>query len=137
MQVDSLGTGIPDAVEAAWCASAGVPDSMQANVVTVQDALDPGSYATLMAPAGINFANVRSEENPSPDDAAVNTEFGFGFLDFDLHGPLCRPACDHPVDSAGVGHRRHALLAATATRRMIRSPTGFPGATTHRPIPAP
>ena len=80
VQVCTDGSGIPDAVEAANAAAAGVPDSTQANVVTVQDGPDPNSYVTLEAPTGISFTNVRSVENPSPDDAPVQTEFGFGFF---------------------------------------------------------
>ena len=86
VQVCTDGSGIPDAVEAANAAAAGVPDSTQANVVTVQDAVSSTSYVTLSAPDGISFTNVLSEVNPSPVDAPVQTEFGFGFFSFDLTG---------------------------------------------------
>ena len=86
VQVCTDGSGIPDAVEAANPAAAGVADSTQANVVTVQDALETNSYITLSAPDGISFTNVLAEVNPSPADVPAQTEFALGFFSFDLTG---------------------------------------------------
>ncbi len=80
-QVDSDGDGVPDADSNL---SAGT--TKVANIATVPDALNQNAFLTLVAPQGLSFGDVRSVENPSPDDAPVITEFGLGFLDFNLTG---------------------------------------------------
>ena len=89
VQTDSDSDGIPDESEDVNGGDAnldGTPDSQQSNVVTVPDALNQNSFVTFVAPAGVSFQAMRPEENPSPDDAPVATQFGLGFFDFTLVG---------------------------------------------------
>ena len=91
VQTDSDGDGIPDADETVNGGDAnqdGTPDSQQSNVVTVPDALNQNSFVTFVASKGVSFEGTRPEENPSPDDAPVATQFGLGFFDFRLNGIL-------------------------------------------------
>jgi CSLREA domain-containing protein len=88
---DNDGDGVPDDTEnhgpnGGDANFDGKQDSQQDNVATLPDELNSNGFITLVAPNGLSFQNVRSLENPSPDDAPVQTEFGLGFLDFTVAG---------------------------------------------------
>jgi CSLREA domain-containing protein len=90
IQQDTDGDGIPDAVEAAGPNNGdgnddGIPDSQEANVVTLPDAVD-GQYVTFSAPVGTTFSNVSALTNPSPADAPSDAAFSFGLFSFTLSG---------------------------------------------------
>ena len=59
----------------------GVPDSQQANVASLQNAID-GRYVTLISPAGTRLADVLAAANPSPGDAPVGIDFPLGFFSY-------------------------------------------------------
>ena len=63
---DSDDDGVSDANEN----GAGGDFSQQANVVTIPDSTDASRFVALSLPAGLEFRDARSLENPSPDDRA-------------------------------------------------------------------
>ena len=59
----------------------GIPDSTQANVASLPNAVD-GSYVTLVSLNGTSLAGVRAVENPSPRDVPAAVAFPVGLLEF-------------------------------------------------------
>ncbi|MFQ5858245.1 MAG: hypothetical protein ACE5LU_21795 [Anaerolineae bacterium] len=63
----------------------GIPDSQQANVTSLPNAVD-GRYVTLVSPPGTNLVNVQAVGNPSPADAPAGVTFPIGFFQFTVQG---------------------------------------------------
>jgi PKD repeat protein len=61
----------------------GIPDSRQANVASLPNAVDD-QYVTLVSPDGTVLVELSSTENPSPDNIPAYTAFPLGFLGFSI-----------------------------------------------------
>ncbi|MBI4002597.1 MAG: LEPR-XLL domain-containing protein [Nitrospira defluvii] len=85
---DSDGDGIPDANEGGGpnggdANNDGVLDSQQANVASLQNAID-NQYVTLVSPTGTTLRNVQA--GPVAPGAPVGVDFPFGQFGFEVHG---------------------------------------------------
>jgi hypothetical protein len=63
----------------------GIPDSAQADVASLPNAVD-GRYVTLVAEPGTQLVGVSASSDPSSEDLPVGVEFPVGFVEFEVSG---------------------------------------------------